>query len=232
MSILVELNEVSKYARDSKIIDCVSFQIEQGEITTLIGPNGAGKSTLARLILGLDRKYSGTIKVLSNLSLGYVPQKLEINPGLPITVECFVNLINPNSDIENHPELSDFADFKLLKNKDISELSGGQMQKLLLSATFSRKPDLLILDEPTHSLDLMSQERFYELISNIVGEESTSIFMISHDLHIVGKNSDKVICLNKHVCCSGRPGDLEHSREFVQAASRLGLYFHYHDHSH
>jgi zinc transport system ATP-binding protein len=198
----------------------------------LIGPNGAGKTTIAKLMVGLEKPSKGKITIADKLKIGYLPQKFHIDRNLPMSSEHFLNLLAPNIDNNYAQELGNFVDLTKLKNKDISLLSGGQLQKLFLTATLLNKPDLLILDEPTRSLDASSQQEFYHLIEHIKKDLKISIFMISHDLFTVMKNSDQVICLNGHICCSGKPSDLKENKDFLDSLSNLGFYTHYHDHKH
>ncbi len=232
MSTLVEFCNVSKRFGNKSLIDNVSFSIKKGDLTTLIGPNGAGKTTIAKLILGLEPISSGKILISPNLKIGYVPQKLNFSSAMPITVQSFLNLLAPTASNIRPPSLINFSDFNNLKDKDISKLSGGQFQKLMLTATLLNNPDFLILDEPTQSLDVTSQQEFYRLIERIRNDLQITIFMISHDLFTVMRNSDQVICLNGHICCSGRPRELTNNQDFIDTLSMIGLYVHHHDHKH
>ncbi|WP_375327207.1 metal ABC transporter ATP-binding protein [Candidatus Tisiphia endosymbiont of Nemotelus uliginosus] len=231
-TILIKFSNVSKRFGSKTPISNVSFTVKKGEVTTLIGPNGAGKTTIARLILGLDRPSSGTITTQANLKVGYVPQKLDFASNLPITAEKFLYLLTNNNLQGNWQELLDFVKLADYKQQDISELSGGQFQKLVLASTLLNKPDLIILDEPTQSLDATSQQEFYQLITQIKQRLHITIFMILHDLFTVVKNSDQVICLNGHICCSGRPNEVTQNPEFLTTLSSIGLYVHNHDHKH
>lgn len=232
MTTLIELQNLSKSFGEKQVLHNISFKIEENELTTMIGPNGAGKSTIARLLLGLESPSSGKIIILPGLKIGYVPQKLETTKNLPITAEYFLNLLAPNADFITNRDLLEFAVFDRLKNLDISKLSSGQLQKLLLAATLMNNPNLLVMDEPTQSLDVQSQQEFYSLIGRIRKRSKLTIFMISHDLHMVMKNSDQVICVNGHVCCNGRPTNVNHDKNFISALSDIGLYTHHHDHRH
>lgn len=232
MTILVEFNNISKLFETKRIIDQVSFRLHKGDLTTLIGPNGAGKTTIAKLITGLERASAGAISILPNIRIGYVPQKLEINKHLPLTPEYLLYLLAPDFDNLKWQFLLDFAEFEKVKNLDLSKLSGGQLQKILLISALSSNPDLVILDEPTQSLDISSQQEFYQLLNKVRKITDITIFMISHDLYTVMKNSDQVICLNGHICCSGRPNDLPYDANFISALSTIGFYTHHHDHQH
>lgn len=229
---LVAFQQVSKKFGSKSPLDKVSFSLKKASLTTLIGPNGAGKTTIAKLMLGLEQPTSGRIITTPNLKVGYVPQKLNFSSAMPISVKNFLELLAPNLLSLKHQALIDFSDFDNLKNHDISTLSGGQFQKLLLSASLLNEPDLLILDEPTQSLDAAGQQEFYRLINQIKHDLQMTIFMISHDLFTVMRNADQVICLNRHVCCSGHPHNLTNDQDFVNALSEIGFYVHHHDHKH
>lgn len=232
MTILVQFSNVSKNFGNKSLIDNVSFIIKKWNLTTLIGPNGAGKTTIAKLILGLEKPSSGNIVINPKLRIGYVPQTLDFDRNLPISAEKFLTLIAPNGIKHKYKDLLVFSDFDNIKHKDISILSGGQLQKLFLTATLLNDPDLIILDEPTKSLDVTSQQEFYRLIEHIKKDLKLTIFMISHDLFTVMRNSDQVICLNHHICCSGHPNELGKNQDFIQTLSNLGFYIHNHDHTH
>ncbi|WP_341757069.1 MULTISPECIES: metal ABC transporter ATP-binding protein [unclassified Candidatus Tisiphia] len=229
---LIKFSNVSKRFGKKLPLANINFTVKKGEVTTLIGPNGAGKTTIARLILGLDTPSSGNIIIHHNIKIGYVPQRLDFASDLPITAENFLYLLASNSNNKDWQELGNFIDFDNYKHHDISELSGGQFQKLMLTATLLNNPDLIILDEPTQSLDVTSQQEFYRIINQIKRRLNITIFMISHDLFTVMKNSDQVICLNGHICCSGKPNDLAENQDFLDTLSSIGFYIHHHDHKH
>ncbi|XVN42081.1 MAG: metal ABC transporter ATP-binding protein [Candidatus Rickettsia vulgarisii] len=230
-AILVKFDNVSKRFGTKLPLTNISFTLRKGQVTTLIGPNGAGKTTVVKLILGLDTPSSGSIFIQPNLKIGYVPQKLDFSSNLPMTAQRFLHLLTKNKS-NNYQELFDFVKLKNYENQDISELSGGQFQKLILATTLLDKPDLIVLDEPTQSLDVTSQQEFYQSINKIKKELDVTIFMVSHDLFTVMKNSDQVICLNGHICCSGKPNELDGNQEFLDTLSAIGFYTHHHDHKH
>ncbi len=246
-TLAVQFCNVSKHHQYRKTINDVSFTIKKGELTTLIGPNGAGKTTIVRMLLGLEQPSEGKIITSHNLKIGYIPQKLNLSTDLPLTSECVIKLIAPQINLDRllhnqaietknasaiELKLLNFANVASLRYIDITRLSGGQLQKLFLAATLLNKPDLLVLDEPIQSLDVSGQQEFYELIKYFKQEEKLTIFMISHDLFTVVRNSDQVICLNGHICCSGRPTELNNNQEFLDALSAVGFYRHHHDHKH
>ncbi|MFK7974448.1 MAG: metal ABC transporter ATP-binding protein [Rickettsiaceae bacterium] len=232
MTKLVEFTSLSKKFGNNRLLENINFQLQQGEITTLVGQNGAGKTTLAKIILGLETYDSGHLYLAKNICIGYVPQKLDLSFNLPMTVECLLSALSGRKASNIDAYLQRFVNLELIAHKDVSAISGGQLQKVMLVGTILSNPDLIILDEPTQYLDVASQQEFYRMISRIKKELGVTIFMISHDLFTVMKQSDQVICLNGHVCCSGKPADLNNNITFKNALSEVGVYIHHHDHQH
>jgi zinc transport system ATP-binding protein len=232
MTTLVELKSLSKKFGNNLLLENVSFKLNKGEITTLIGQNGAGKTTLARIILQLESYDSGKLNLAKNLRMGYVPQKLDLSFNMPMTSQILLKTLSGKRNLKQDSSLAHFFDFEQIKNHDLSKLSGGQLQKLVLAGTIMSNPDLLILDEPTQFLDLASQQEFYRILSRLKTERGITVFIISHDLFTVMKNSDQVICLNGHVCCSGKPAEIDSNLDFKNALSEIGVYIHHHDHKH
>lgn len=232
MTTLVEFKSLSKKFHNKILVDNISFKLNKGEITTLIGQNGAGKTTLAKIILDQESYDSGKLIIKPDIKIGYVPQKLDFNLNMPMTAKGLLKFLAPNGLDYGLINLEEFIGYNKIKNKDISSISGGELQKLLLVGTLMSKPDLLILDEPTQYLDVASQQTFYRILGELKERLEITIFMISHDLFTVMKNSDQVICLNKHVCCSGKPTELDTNPDFKNALSEIGVYVHNHDHKH
>jgi zinc transport system ATP-binding protein len=229
---IIEFKNVNKNFDKRKILSNVNFKIYKGQITTIVGQNGAGKTTLANLILGLVKLDSGQLLMDRKLKIGYVPQKLDFDYTMPITVDAMISLLSKDS-YKNLPlDLQEFIGTKEISNKDISEISGGQLQKLMLASTISSTPDLLILDEPTIFLDVTSQQKFYLLLEKYARDNDVTVLMISHDLYTVMKHADQVICLNGHVCCSGKPGEYLNDPKLKSNIENIGFYIHDHDHSH
>ncbi len=227
MNNIAILENISRKYGSHNILDDVSFALEAGTITTLIGPNGAGKTTIARMLLKLEKPTSGLVHN-SLKQLAYVPQKLYINPDLPLTAISFIELLSPNYKKSNMlDKLLDFANIDILKNESIINLSGGQLQRLILACAILKTPELLVLDEPTQGLDIHGQEEFYSILEELKNRNQTTIFLISHDLFTVMKKSDQVLCLNHHLCCRGRP-----THTIVKGAENIGIYAHTHDHTH
>ncbi|OSQ41721.1 zinc ABC transporter ATP-binding protein ZnuC [Thalassospira sp. MCCC 1A01428] len=230
---LIEGQELSLSFGGEAVLDNVSLAISAGEIITLIGPNGAGKSTLVKALLGLQAVERGVITRKPGLRVGYVPQKLAIDRVLPMTVKRFLNLTH-------HASLSDRVDAlkqvgaSAVLNSQIGDLSGGETQRVMLARALLRKPDLLVLDEPTQGVDVAGQADLYRLIETIRRDQGCAVLMISHDLHLVMAKTDKVVCFNRHVCCSGLPETVRQHPEYrslfgYQAADAIGIYHHEHD---
>ncbi|PCJ29714.1 MAG: zinc ABC transporter ATP-binding protein [Rickettsiales bacterium] len=232
MNTLVEFKSLSKSFDKKILIDNVSFKLNKGEITTLIGQNGAGKTTLAKIILGLEGYENGEVIIQKGLKIGYVPQKLDFGFNMPITSSGLLEILAPKYSKSDFSKFAEFINLDSIRKKDISEISGGQLQKLIIAATLLSRPDIIILDEPTQFLDVASQQEFYKIIARLKVDLGLTVFMISHDLFTVMKNSDQVICLNKHVCCSGKPAEIDSNSDFKNALSEIGVYIHNHDHKH
>lgn len=227
MSAIVKFTDVSKNFDGQKVLDKVSFQIDKASITTLIGPNGAGKSTVAKLMLAIEQPTSGDIARFTT-RISYIPQKLTFNSNLPMDVKSLVKYLSGVSGT-NNSTIAEFAQLEHLANKQIIDLSGGQLQKVLLAASMMNNPELIVLDEPTQGLDINAQQDFYRLLEDLRRQFNISIFMISHDLYAVMKNSDQVLCLNNHICCSGKPD--KHFKANKDLPD-IVPYTHHHDHDH
>ncbi|AAO27020.1 high-affinity zinc uptake system ATP-binding protein ZnuC [Buchnera aphidicola str. Bp (Baizongia pistaciae)] len=236
MSIFIQLNNISVNFNNRSILSNISLALTPNCILTLIGPNGAGKSTLVRVILGLLKPNQGKIFFKNNLRIGYIPQKLNLHSTLPITVNRFMNLSYFNDKNYIQGMLSRINIIHL-KHHPLQKLSGGEMQKVLLARALLKKPELLVLDEPTQGIDIIGKIAFYKLVNQIKNELKCSILMVSHDLSIVMANTDKVICLNNHICCSGPPETISKNSEFIAIFGNIGknylaLYRHRHNHHH
>ncbi|MHC8493253.1 zinc ABC transporter ATP-binding protein ZnuC [Thalassospira sp. SM2505] len=219
-----------------RVLDQVSLSIRAGEIITLIGPNGAGKSTLVKTLLGLQKPDSGEVIRKPGLRVGYVPQKLAIDQVLPLTVKRFLTLTR--SATRNHCEkvLTQVGASHVI-DAQMSSLSGGEAQRVMLARTLLLRPELLVLDEPTQGVDVSGQAELYRLIDEIRHELDCAVLMISHDLHLVMAKTDQVVCFNRHVCCSGIPETVRQHPEYrslfgVREADAIGIYTHEHDHEH
>jgi len=203
----------------------ISFDIFANSITTIIGPNGAGKTTLVKLLLGLIQPTSGAIKKKKNLKLGYVPQKLHANRFMPMTVETFLKLCGT-------PKIDPPFNVSHLIDRSIHTLSGGELQKVLFNAAVLKKPNVLILDEPTQGVDADGEAIFYNKIVELKNTYNMAVILVSHDLHFVLDRTDHVICLNHHVCCQGTPDKIRKTKEMQQLFPGFATYQHNHDHHH
>lgn len=233
---MVRLEDVGIIRDGRWLVRNIVLDVHKGEIVTLIGPNGSGKSTTARLALGTLTPDEGTVQRISNLRTAYVPQKLTIDWTLPLDVERFMQLTGnlPQGMIEDALAMTGAAH---LLRAQVRLLSGGEFQRVLLARAFARKPDLLVLDEPVQGVDFAGEIALYKLIAEIRDTLGCGILLISHDLHVVMAATDRVICLNGHICCSGTPKAVASSPQYRalfgdRAASSLAVYEHHHDHSH
>lgn len=214
----------------------VDLSIDRGEIVTIVGPNGSGKTTLLRAIIGAVAPYTGTIDRVPGLKIGYVPQRLHVDQTLPLTVGRFLSLPRPVGKTACREALSD-AGVPDLLHRQMSALSGGQFQRVLLARALIGRPDILLLDEATQGLDQPGSAAFYHQIEEVRRTLGCAVLMISHELHVVMSASDRVICLNGHVCCEGAPEAVASASEYRAlfgsgTMGALALYRHDHDHHH
>ena len=233
--ILVRLNKVGFRQNKKWLVEGVSLEVKKGKIITLIGPNGSGKSTTAKIALGIYKDIEGSVEKNTN-RVGYVPQKITIDWTLPLRVKDFMILTEVLKEEEIDDALS-LTGVMHLKNKNLGNLSGGEFQRVLLARAISKKPELLVLDEPVQGVDYTGEIALYELIKKISDTLNCGILLISHDLHTVMTATDHVVCLNGHVCCSGTPKDVVKNNEYKslfgdRASQILSIYEHKHDHVH
>lgn len=233
---LLDIQNVSVSFGSSDVLSDIDFKIERGEIVTIVGPNGSGKSTFVRTIIGAIEIDKGKIDRQTGLKIGYVPQKLTIDPTLPLSVSRFLSLPTQHtkSEILDALELADIAE---LNARQLSDLSGGQFQRVLLARALLEKPDLLILDEATQGLDQLGSANFYSRIADLRKTLGCAVLMVSHELHVVMSASDRVVCLNGHICCHGTPDLVASAPEYralfgTGTSGALALYRHDHDHVH
>jgi len=247
MTLLVKADHISHRFAHSPVLADVSLEIRAGEIITLIGPNGAGKSTLLKILLQLIPPSKGQVTQKPNLKIGFMPQKIQVDPTLPMTVQHFLELglfkpislwkrlisVGANNTTGPQSIFIDELNIGHLLTQPIQNVSGGEMQRILLARALMREPELLVLDEPVQGVDLQGQTELYHYINNLKERYNLGILMVSHDLHIVMKNTHKVLCLNQHVCCSGTPQSVSQSPEFIalfgNSAKELAIYEHHHD---
>ncbi len=236
MSLFLEIDDLSVGYGGEVVLGHVDLTLARGEIVTIVGPNGSGKTTLLRAVLGAVAPSSGKISKARGLKIGYVPQKLAIDRTLPMTVRRFLDLPKRVSEAEATKALQRTGS-DTLAQRQIAELSGGQLQRVLLARALLGSPDLLLLDEPTQGLDQPGSAEFYTLIAELRDALGCAVLMVSHELHVVMAASDRVVCLNGHVCCHGTPEHVASAPEYralfgTGTKGALALYRHEHDHAH
>jgi zinc transport system ATP-binding protein len=236
LRLLVEADEVVVGFAGNKVLDEVSLAVREGEIVTLIGPNGAGKTTLVRVILGLQQPSRGSVFRAPDLRLGYMPQRLDLDRTLPLPVAHFLAL-GGAVPCDAVARVLDEVGASQLLGRPMTGLSFGELRRVLLARALLRDPDLLVLDEPAQGVDVAGQADLYRLISRVRIRHGCGVLMVSHDLHVVMSATDRVLCLNNHVCCSGHPEAVSRHPEYLalfgpQAARHMAVYTHRHDHSH
>jgi zinc transport system ATP-binding protein len=230
---LIAADGLSVNAGGAHILDRVSLAVHPREIVTLIGPNGSGKTTLLKALLGLMPS-EGTIERRPGLRIGYVPQQFGRDASMPVTVAGFLTLFAPAKAAEAALARVGIAQ---ARSRQLSALSGGELARALLARAIAGRPDLLVLDEPLSGVDVSGEAALYHLIAEIRDEIGCGVLLVSHDLHVVMAQSDRVICLNRHICCEGDAHSVVRDPAFVElfgarAAGELALYAHHHDHAH
>ncbi|MFC7703226.1 ATP-binding cassette domain-containing protein [Plastorhodobacter daqingensis] len=233
---LIKAENVTVRHGDLPVLARVSLALTAGEIVTVVGPNGSGKSTLLRALLGIQPVQEGRVWRKPQLRVGYVPQRLHIDPALPMTVRRFLSLPRRVSAPAAQAALARTGVGDLAE-RQMTRLSGGQFQRVLLARALLSQPEILVLDEPTQGLDQPGIAAFYRLIEDVRRELGCAVLLVSHDLHVVMSASDRVICLNGHICCEGAPSVVSNAPEYralfgLGTGGALALYQHVHDHAH
>ena len=223
--------------RDGRVLlEGIDLDIQANEIVTVIGPNGAGKTTLVRSLLGLMKFDGGTVVKRPGLKVGYAPQRFDVDRALPMTAGRFLQLGGQHSAGQLAAALGEVGATRVI-DQQITSLSGGELQRVVLARALLREPDLLVLDEPVRGVDYAGEAELYELIGRLRDTHGLAVLMVSHDLHVVMAKSDRVVCINRHVCCSGVPHTVARDPEYVrlfgaEAARAFAVYQHEHDHRH
>lgn len=234
---LVSLTNVSLKIDQKQILDNISLSIKDNEIVTIVGPNGAGKSSLLSVILGILPTSSGQIILKKKLKIGYVPQFINRDKTLPMTVTEFISLTPAKG--KSKQEIDNL--FKLLRIDGLTQqflfnLSGGELRRVLLARALLNSPQLLILDEPTAGIDVNGQTLFYSMLNELKQSYHFAVLMVSHDLHLVMSTTNRVICLNQHICCEGIPKQVienpAYQALFGKKNDALAFYQHHHNHTH
>ncbi len=232
---LIETRGLTLRLGGRTVLEDVDFAIRPGEIVTIVGPNGSGKTSFLKCLLGAVSPGSGQVIRKPGLRLGYVPQRLHLDPVFPMTVSRFLTLGLPRG--ADPAPLARRLGIAPLMPLQLAELSGGQAQRVLLAHALAAEPELLLLDEATQGLDQPATAAFYRLIEQIAHDSGCAVVMVSHDLHVVMRASDRVICLNRHICCQGTPTVVAEAPEYrrlfgLGTAGTFALYRHEHDHHH
>ena len=233
---LIEGQNITVEKETGRILDNVSLRIDEKDFLTIVGPNGAGKTMLLKCLVGVLSPDSGQVTHKTGLSIGYMPQSMEIDPVLPLSVRRFLSL-NLSIKADFLSEIVNETDIAMLLDRQMHNLSGGEIQRVMLARALTRDPDLLILDEPAQNLDISGQLEFYKLLERIYHNRQKAILMVSHDLHLVMASTKKVVCLYHHVCCSGAPQAITRDPEFISIfgddlSKMMAVYPHEHDHDH
>lgn len=233
---LIETKDLTLGYGAATVLRNISLRIEKGEIITIVGPNGSGKSSLLRALIGALPPLKGQITRASGLRIGYVPQSLHLDSTLPMTVRRFLSLPKRITDSVARDALAE-AGVPNIEQSQLTTLSGGQFQRVLLARALLNAPDLLILDEATQGLDQPGAAQFYQRIAALRAERGCAVLMVSHDLHVVMAASDRVLCLNGHICCEGSPQVVAEAPEYralfgTGTQGTLALYRHEHNHHH
>jgi zinc transport system ATP-binding protein len=233
---LLDLQQVSYIENGKILLEDIQLKLNRGEIVSIIGPNGAGKTTLVKIALGLLHATGGKVHRKADLRIGYMPQKLHIDPNFPLTARRFLTLGQSTIGTPIFNEIIKVVGIELILDSQLRSLSGGEFQRVLLARALLREPELLVLDEPAQGVDLMGQCELYDLILRMREKLQCGILLVSHDLNVVMAQTDIVVCLNQHICCQGRPEDVSKDPAFTllfgDVTRNLALYTHHHDHEH
>ena len=230
---LIEVYGASIRRNGRATLDAVDLTVCAGEIVTLIGPNGAGKTTLVKVALGLMETDSGAARRKPGLRIGYMPQHLTADRALPLTVRRFLALGGRRYADRARGALAEVGVAHVM-DSPFQSLSGGESRRVLLARALLGEPELLVLDEPSAGIDVVGQNELYDLIRGIRDERGCGVLLVSHDLHLVMAATDRVLCLNSHVCCAGRPEAVARHPEYlslfgVGSRHALAVYTHEHD---
>lgn len=230
--IILEVKNLSVVLDSEIILKDISFSVKKGEALAIIGPNGAGKSVLFRALADL-LPHKGEICWKEKIKMSYAPQKFFVDKSIPITVKEFFSLKSkrfwfcPRKFIShlNH-ELALVGLEKNILAKSLGEISGGQLQRVLIAWAMLDHPDVLLFDEPTAGIDVGFEETIYHLLRKLQKERGTTVLLISHELNIVYKYADSVLCLNKKMICHGSPADVLNPQELAGLYGEGGFYKH------
>ena len=207
---IIQIDHLSVHYNGQAVLSDLSLDIQKGEIVAVVGPNGSGKTTFIRAILGLT-PYQGKISIAgqpikASLSkIGYVPQRFSFDRSIPMTVSEFLKLSfkNVSSRKLKHALLE--VEMQEYENHQIGTLSGGQLQRILIARSLLNDPAILVLDEATSEIDLVGAKSFYDIVSHLNKVHETTVILVSHEINMVYKFVDHIICLNRKLICYGKP---------------------------
>ncbi len=232
--VLLQVAGVTHAHGAERVLDRVDLTVRRGKTVTVVGPNGAGKTTLLRIAMGLLVPQAGTVQRRSGLRIGYVPQSFAVDATLPLSVDRL--LATASRSPAARAELLREVGVDGLGERPLQVLSGGELRRVLLARALAREPELLVLDEPVQGVDIAGQAELYDLIARAVRSRGCGVLMVSHDLHLVMSTTDRVLCLNRHVCCEGAPESVGQHPEYLAlfggVPRGLAVYTHHHDHAH
>jgi len=225
---ILKVKDLAVKFNEEKILDGLNFEINEGEVLAVIGPNGAGKTTLFKALLGM-RPYDGEINWRKDLRIGYVPQRMEIETDIPLTVLEFLRL--RGSENFSKEKAKEAVKSVLLKEEildsGLGEVSVGQRQRILIAWALLGKPQVLLFDEPTADIDISGQESIYQLLHHLQDKYNLTIILISHDLNVVYKYAEKVLCLNRRLICFGLPQDVLNSEQIEKLYGGGHAFYHH-----
>ncbi len=234
---LLSVKDLSVRFNQQLVLHNVSLEIDRGEFLAIIGPNGAGKTAFFRAILGLV-PHEGELHWAKNVKIGYVPQKLFVERDLPLTVMEFLHLKNAAKE-ESYEALEavgflkseDSARESHLLNAKMGQLSGGELQRVLIAYALINHPDILLFDEPTAGVDIGGEETIYSLLEKLHKEHGLAVVIITHDLTVISRYAKKVLCLNKEKICFGAPKEAM-TQEVLEKLYGTNISFYPHNHGH
>lgn len=211
----------------TKVIEDLSFDVEKGEVLAIIGPNGAGKTVLIKSLIGLI-PHRGEITWVPGIKTGYVPQRMDIETDVPLTVREFFRLRGPEATDKRIAEKLEFVQLDLeILRKGFGEISVGQRQRVLVAWAVLGDPDVLIFDEPTADIDIAGQESVYKMLYHLQKNIGLTVIIVSHDLNVVYRHAQTVLCLNRKNLCFGAPKEVLSSEQLLALYGGEGAFFHH-----
>ena len=227
LPILLSVKNLSVSFRDNHVLKHVSFDVKKEEVLAIVGPNGAGKSVLLKTLLGVIKPSGGSVEWFPGVRIGYLPQRFHVDMYLPMTVEEFLNL-KPRKTLTNEAVLRLLKLEKAWLKKRLAHLSSGQLQRVLLAWALLDDPQILLFDEPTENVDIGGQESIYTLLHHLQDTTGISLILVSHDIQIVYKHANSVLCLNEKQICYGEPKDALTHETITELFGEHTIYHHNH----